>query len=341
MPLTWKCGAVIAAGVAGLLLSGCAGGRNIENVVVVYVSAPRVFTEPILTDFEKASGIKVYALYETATGRNSHLADRLIKEQMDPRADVYWTTDPVSAEMLKQREVVAPYYSPNAAGIADQFKDPAGYWTGFSGRARVILARRAMREKPEGITSYTDPRFHGRAAIANPASGFNRSLMAALFLVWGDQRAEALLEAMKKNAVQMTATDVESAEMVLSGKADFALVGSSEAVSRVRRNLDVEMVFPDQREDEAGVFIAPNAVMLIRGARFADNARRLIDDLLSRETQRRLAFDDCAQVPLHPGIETPPEMRRIEAMHVMNEDFAEIAKKIPQIQPLLDAWARR
>jgi iron(III) transport system substrate-binding protein len=68
---------------------------------------------------------------------------------------------------------------------------------------------------------------------------------------------------------------------------------------------------------------------------------RLIDDLLSMETERRLAFEDCAQIPLHGGIETPPEIRRIEALHAMKVDFPAVTRKMREIQPLLKAWTGR
>ncbi len=39
--------------------------KTITNEVVVYVSEDQVFSEPILRDFEKDTGIKVKAVYDT------------------------------------------------------------------------------------------------------------------------------------------------------------------------------------------------------------------------------------------------------------------------------------
>ena len=324
-----------------LLLCGCAGSGSRTGTVVVYVSQDRVFAEPILGDFGKATGIAVQAVYDDKEAKTAGLMERLIAEKNNPRADVYWANEPVRAELLKQRGVSQPYLSPNAAGIPDQFKDPAGHWTGFSARARVILARRGLEEEPEGLSAYTDPHHRGRAVIANPLAGATAMHLAALFELWGDERARAFLDGLKRNAVRVSASDGESADLVAAGAADFALVGSYYAVSRLRQHGHLEMIFPDQHEGGPGVMLIPNAVVLIRGARHLENARRLIDELLSKETERRLAFDDCAQIPLHSGIETPPEIRRIEALRAMKVDFPALARKIPEIQPLLKAWAGR
>jgi iron(III) transport system substrate-binding protein len=98
------------------------------------------------------------------------------------------------------------------------------------------------------------------------------------------------------------------------------------------------MVYPDQGENQIGCLIVPNAVVLINGARHPDNAARLIDYLLSKETERKLAFADCAQIPLHPGVETPVEVRSIEEIKVMNIDYGKVAKKMQDIQPFLKQW---
>jgi iron(III) transport system substrate-binding protein len=98
------------------------------------------------------------------------------------------------------------------------------------------------------------------------------------------------------------------------------------------------MVYPDQGENGIGCFIVPNAAVFIKGAPHPAAAGRLIDYLLSRETERKLAFADCAQIPLHPGVQTPPELKPIKDIKVMGVNYAEVAGKMIEIQPFLRAW---
>jgi iron(III) transport system substrate-binding protein len=95
------------------------------------------------------------------------------------------------------------------------------------------------------------------------------------------------------------------------------------------------MIYPDQALDEIGVLLLPNAVLLVRGGPNAANGKKLIDYLLSAETERKLAFAECAQIPLHKGVETPPDVPKIEKLRTMKVDYGQVAQKIDQIQPFL------
>ena len=306
--------------------------------VVVYVSHDQVFSEPILKDFERDTGIEVKAVYDTEETKSAGVMNRLIAERANPRADVYWANEPIRAEVLRQRGVAAPYRSPSADGIPEQFRNPEGYWTGFSARARILILARDAKDKPASVLAYADPRFIGKAALANPLFGTTTAHLAALFTVWGDDRAKAFLDAMRGNGVHLTASNGESADQVASGAFQFALVDSDDVYSRHKQGQPVEGVYPDQEQDGLGCFIVPNAVLLIQGGPHQAAGRRLVDYLLSRETERKLAQSDAGQIPLHPGVETPPEVPRLETLRVMQVDYAAVAAKLQAIQPLLADW---
>ena len=58
----------IASGILVALVMAVGAGifaRGGGNTVVVYVSHDQVFSEPILKDFEKDTGIKVKAVFDT------------------------------------------------------------------------------------------------------------------------------------------------------------------------------------------------------------------------------------------------------------------------------------
>src|SRR5256885_1538231 len=175
-----------------------------SQTVVVYVSEDQVFSEPILKDFERDTGITVKSIFDTEESKSTGVTNRLIAEKDNPQADVYWANEPVRAEALRQRGVSTPYVSASAEGIADQFKDPDHYWTGFSARARVLLINAKSTIKPAGVMAYIDPSAKGRAAIANPLFGTTTDYVAALFTLWGNDRAKTFMNNMKKNGVKIT-----------------------------------------------------------------------------------------------------------------------------------------
>ena len=79
-------------------------------------------------------------------------------------------------------------------------------------------------------------------------------------------------------------------------------------------------------------------MVLIAGGPHPEVAKKLIDYLLSTETERKLAFSNAAQIPLHPGVETPPDVRTIESLKTMQVGYAEVARKMEEIQPFLKRW---
>src|SRR6266508_3075520 len=200
-------------------LNSCRSASS--NTVVVYVSEDQVFSEPILKDFERETGITVKSVFDTEESNSTGVMNRLIAEKDNPQADVYWANEPVRADALKQRGVSTPYVSASAEGIADQFKDPEHYWTGFSARARVLSVNARSTFKPAGVMAYTDPSAKGRTAIANPLFGTTTDYVAALFAIWGDDRARTFMNDMKSNGVKMTTSNGESADLVADGHVDF------------------------------------------------------------------------------------------------------------------------
>ncbi|NOZ21850.1 MAG: extracellular solute-binding protein [Planctomycetes bacterium] len=328
----------ISATVA-IWFSGCGKNRSSNaGTVVVYVSEDQVFSEPILKGFEKETGIQVKAVYDTEEAKSTGAMNRLIAEKDNPQADVYWANEPIRAEVLKQKEISTPYVSPNAKDIPIVFKDPDGYWTGFSARARVLVVNKSVKDKPKTILAYTDPRWKGKSVITNPLFGTTTAEVAALFTIWGDEQAKQFMAAVRHNDVAISTNNGESADFVAAGRVDFSLVDSDDAVNRMRQGKPVTMVYPDQGENGIGCFIVPNAAVLIKGSPHPKAARRLVDYLLSRETERKLAFADCAQIPLHPGVQTPPELKPISEIKVMQVNYADVARKMVEIQPFLKAW---
>jgi iron(III) transport system substrate-binding protein len=329
--VVWPC-------IAAALVS-CSKGA--EHEVVAYVSEDQVFSEPILRDFERETGIRMRAVFDTEEAKSTGVMNRLIAERANPQADMYWANEPIRAEALRQQGITAAYLSLAATGIPAEYKDPDGHWTGFSARARVLLVHKDLPERPSSVLALAEPRYRGRVAIANPLFGTTTAEVAALFALKGDDWGREFMASMKANQIRVTASNGESADAVASGEVAFSLVDSDDAVNRIRQGRAVAMVVPDQGEGEMGVYLVPNAVLIIRGAPHLEAAKRLVDYLLSPETERKLAADDCAQIPLHAGVDPPRELPPISKLRRMPADSARVAAKMEELRPYLEAWSGR
>src|SRR5574341_299399 len=96
------------------LLTSCS---KKSNEVIVYTSVDQVFSEPILKDFEQATGIRAKPVFDTEETKSTGVLNRLIAEKDNPQCDVFWCGDPVRTLVLKHKGVTASYISPNAAEI--------------------------------------------------------------------------------------------------------------------------------------------------------------------------------------------------------------------------------
>ena len=306
---------------------------------MVYISEDRVFSEPILRDFEKDTGIKIKPVYDTEETKSTGAMNRLIAEKNNPQADVYWANEPIRAIVLKQRGISIAYISPSSEGIPTIFKDSQGYWTGFSARARVFIVS-DEKNAPDSIMDYIDKQWKNRAVMANPLFGTTTSWIASLFVVWGDEKARDFMEKMKTNGVKISTSNGESTTLVVNKEFAFSLVDSDDAVNAIRAGKQVKQIYPDQDKNGLGCLILPNAVVLIKGGPNQKNGRKLIDYLLSPETERKLAFADCAQIPLHKGVDTPADVKKIEDIKTINVNYEMVAKKLQEIQQFLKKWTK-
>ncbi len=327
---------IVFAGLIPLFFTaGC--GQKDTNEVVVYVSEDQVFSEPILRDFERDTGIRVMAVYDTEETKSTGVMNRLIAEKNTPQADVYWANEPIRAIVLKQKGISDKYFSPGAKGIPANFKDPQGYWTGFSARARVFIVS-TEEEPPSSIFAYTDEKWKDKSVVANPLFGTTTSWVASLFTIWDEEKARAFMERMKENGTKISTSNGESTMLVANREFVFSLVDSDDATNAIRDGKSVRQVYPDQEEGELGCLVLPNAAVLIKGGPNPENGKKLIDYVLSSQTERKLAFADCAQIPLHKGVETPDDVIKIEELKSMEVDFEVVAEKLQEIQPYLKKW---
>jgi iron(III) transport system substrate-binding protein len=319
---------------------GCAACARSGPEVVVYTSEDQVFSEPVLKDFEKQSGIKVRAVYDTEETKSTGVALRIVAERDRPQADVFWANEPLRTVMLQQQGLLDAYRSPGADDIPERYRDAAGYWTGFAARARVILYNTnevKPGEAPSSVQDLVNPRWKGRAGLANPLFGTTTTQVAALFALWGEPAARTFLDRIKANGVRIVTSNGEAKDLVVSGELAWAFSDTDDASEALEQHKPIAVVYPDQAG--IGTLVMPNAVALVRGARHPEAAKKLVDYLLSREVEEKLARSTAAQMPLHPNVSVPPNVKPVAAIKDMAVTFPALGKAIDQTLPYLKQWS--
>lgn len=311
--------------------------------VVVYTSVDDVFARPICQQFEKQSGIKVKVVPDTEETKSTGLLNRLIAEKKRPQADVFWSGDPVRAAILKSKGVSAAYRSPSAAGLPDEYSDAEGQWTGFSARARVIIYNKQLvpaEQEPQSIHALLDPKWSGKACIANPLFGTTSMHAAALFGVLGDAKAQEFFDGITANKVKMLSSNGEVKRAVASGDYAFGLTDTDDAAGALQEGKPIGVIYPDA--EALGTLLIPNAVVLIADGPNSENGKKFIDYVLSPEVEKALADGDARQVPLRPGVAVPSGMKRLEEIKPMKVDYAKLATKLEELsRGFLKDWVEQ
>ncbi len=326
-----------------IALQWCAHGLGAEEVVV-YCSVNDLLARAVAERFEKETGIPVRLVPESRQPEGGGLSDHLIAERNRPQADVLWSNDPVSAVMLKSERLSAPYESPNAKNLPKLYSDPEHHWTGFPARAVAILYNKDLLSDPDAVpTSVLDmmnPRFSGKACVANPLFGITSMYAAALFEVLGRDFAEAFFNSLKTNKVALLSSTSEVRRQVAAGECAFGIADTDDFYTAVKEGEPVGAVFPDQKT--FGTLVIPNALVLIAKGPHPDQGKQFIDFLLQPEIQKVLAASDAGQMPV--GLETSmreaiPPLNIVKSMEV---DYGKLISKSKGLsQGFLKEWMKK
>jgi len=330
MNLETKPGFLILVFIVLLIFFGC---NHKQPEVVVYVSVDRIYAEPILKKFEDSTGIRVLALYDVEAAKTTGLVNRLIAEKEYPRADLFWNGEFAQTIRLQKEQVLTPYRSPNAKGIPENYKDKDHHWTGFCGRARVLIINTELLEdvhSPVSLFDLLDPEWPlSKTGIAYPLFGTTFTHAAALYAILGEEKGRKFFEQLNEKDIYVAPGNSTVRDLVADGTLVAGLTDTDDACGALKRNAPVKVIFPDQ--DSLGTLIIPNTVAMIAGSPNPEQAKRLIDYLLDPATERELLNLGWSQVLLRPGLLNGSCLGN-EHIKRMEVSLAEIYQNLEQVK---------
>lgn len=320
---------VILCGIGVVLAASFAGCGGSSSEVVVYVALDREFSEPLLQEFQRQTGVKVLAKYDVESTKTVGLVQAILQESRRPRCDLFWNNEILHTLRLEQEGLLDSYRSSRADDFPSAYKSPTGSWHGFAARGRVLLVNTELvplEEFPKSITDLVDSKWKGQVGIAKPLFGTTATHAAVLYSELGHETAVAFFEQLKAN-VQVLSGNKQVAIAVARGQLAFGLTDTDDAILEQDQGALVEIVFPDQGEGEMGTLLIPNTLALIRNSKHETAARKLVDFLLAPETEINLAAGDSGQFPLNRNVREKSRAAPDEEVHWMEVDFAAAAQR--------------
>ena len=267
---------------------------NGQNQVIVYAAQDQVYAEPILRAFEKETGIKVKAVYDSEAVKTVGLANRLLAERGHPQCDVFWGN-----EEMRTRQLAAS----RNGGI---FRETNG-WAGFGYRSRRVvintnfvqsvvsrqlsvaratdhgLLTAGKLQPPRLLLELTNAQWRGKIALAFPQFGTTATHFHALKQHWGEAAWLAWCRALAANQPFIVDGNSVVVKFVGRGEAWIGLTDSDDIAAGQREGLPIEAL-PLSEES----LLIPNTVGVIRNAPHPANAQKLFDYLQRREVVEKL-----------------------------------------------------
>lgn len=325
-----------------LFFPGC--GHGDKPVVVIYTSVDQMYSEPVLRDFEAKTGITVKAVYDVEAAKTTGMVNRLIAEKGRPQADVFWNGEIIQTILLKEEGVLEPFDSPATAGIPASFIDPEGFWVAIAGRARIIIVNTdlvAPGDYPRSIYDLLDStRPAEMIGLAYPLFGTTATHAAALYTALGAEKGKEFFGALAERKIRIVDGNSVVRDMVADGRLFFGITDTDDACAAIRDGKPVAIILPDQGEGELGALIIPNTVALIKGAPHPEEARRLIDYLVSEEVEKKLVQIGWSQLPVRK-ITVKQSCFEAEGVRVMEVDFAGVYQELQRVKTeLADLFIR-
>jgi iron(III) transport system substrate-binding protein len=303
------------------------GGPD-QRQVVLYCSVDQTVAEPIIAEFEKRTGIKVLARFDTEASKTVGLVQRIRAEAASPVADVFWSSEVFYTIRLARESLLAPYRSTQIKDWPAVFVDGDARWHGFAVRVRVIAyntERVSSSDAPRSLEDLLDGKWKGRVVMATPEFGTTGGGVASWFAHYGHEQARKILQVLKKNKIRLVDGNSTAVRMVATGQADICLTDTDDVYAAQRNGWPVAMNYLDQGGD--GALAIPNTAAMIKSGPNPEEAGELMDFLLSERLEEMLARSDSGNFPIRPSL---AEELGLPAMPKFLEvEYEKIADQLP------------
>lgn len=307
----------------GLILSACGPfpASAQKQTLVIYSGRSEALVGPIVEQFEQSSGIDV----EVRWGSTSELAATLLEEGQRSPADVFFAQDPGGLGAVI--DLLGPLPEELLVQVDSRFRDPQGRWIGISGRARTLVYNADELEPadlPADLAGLTDPRWKGRVGWA-PANASFQTMVTAMRVMWGQERAQAWLEGMVANQPVVFDGNAPIVAAVGAGEISVGLVNHYYLFRFLQEEGES---FPARNHFFVGggpeSLVMPAGVGVLKTSDSQNEAEKLIDFLLSPVAQQYFATQTY-EYPLVDGVVTPRELPPLPDLNAARVDLADLS----------------
>lgn len=296
--------------ICPVLLCAC-GEKKPVREVVLYSSVDETYARRAAEAFQKETGIAVKLVSDTEAAKSAGLLSRLMAESEKPVADVFWSGDVARAFALDAAGLLEAFTPEDTDSLPAASRLADGRIVATAARARVIMVHRELappdKPRPRSVEDLAKPEFAPRGCLANPLFGTTAVHAAALFEVWGDERARRFFDDFARHGGKMLASNGEVKRRTGSGEFAFGLTDSDDLHVAWLDGKPVDVIIPVAPED--GGLLLPSAAVLIKGAPHSAEGKQLAAWLSGAPGERLMAESEAAHWPARTTVPPPEKFR--------------------------------
>lgn len=334
--------ALLVAITGAVVLSGCSTiaptpqattGAVSDGSFVLYSGRDEALMQPLIDQFEEATGIEVDVRY----GNTAELGALLLEEGDSTPADVYLSQDAGALGALSKGDLFAPLSEEITSAVLPDYTSTDGSWVAITGRARVIVydgAELNSADVPDSVDGFLDPEWKGRLGIA-PGNASFQAFVTAYRVLNGEAAAEEWVAGIVDNEPQIFDNNRAILAAVNDGVLDAGLINHyywfAQAAESGVDTMRAALAYPESG-DAGSIVNVTGAGILASAARDAD-AIEFVRYLVSIEAQEYFV-EQTFEYPLVPGIDSPEGLPSLESLVTPGLDLADL-DSLAQTQALL------
>ncbi len=269
------------------------------ETLTVYSGRSKSLVEPILRQFEEATGIQVKANY----GGTTQLAAALLTEGSRSPAALFWAQDAGALGAVSKKELFETLPESILTKVPSSFRDVAGRWVATSGRARVLAyspERVKVEELPQSLFDLTQPMWRGRVGWA-PTNGSFQAFVTALRVQIGEAKTVEWLRGMKANGVKKYAKNTPIIEALAAGEIDLGLPNHYYLLRFKKTDSEYPVAQTFFKAGDPGNLVNIAGVGVLKSAKDKEVALKFVEFLLSAEAQQYFT-SDVFEYPVIEGV---------------------------------------
>lgn len=233
--------------------------------------------------FTKATGIKV----QYVEGGSGVVVDRIEKEKSNPQADVLVTLPPFIMKAAANGDLQA-YTPKDSAAIPAASKDPKGMYVALvNNYMNFIYNAATLKTAPNSFNDLLNPKFKGKVQYSTPGqAGDGTAVMLQVIHAFGSKdKGFDYLKKLQVNNVGPSSSTGKLTGLVNKGEIYVANGDMQMNISQMAQNPNIQIFFPEGPDGKRSTFALPYYMGLVQGAPDAENGKKLIDFLLSKDAQ--------------------------------------------------------